>query len=497
MAQNALPSGASNRRAVFGLLDANGWGWAGIKATFWFFLIIFLLGYVPNIAYYFTVSNTVDVGFNFLSFVNWCPEENQDLPCPAPAGSVIPWQPSPTELALPAARVGAMTVQSGFHLYIVGGMDGSGVATAETFETLATSDGNYAPWAAGPALPEPRAEAAVTSLSGVPYIIGGEDAAGGLATTVFIGQLDAGRVTGWLPADGQDGRPDLTLPAGIAGAAALAGPDGLWLIGGRTADGTTGDVWRAVYAEGSTTLGGWEKLEGVSLPAPREEAAAALVGETILVAGGHDGVRATDSLFKLHLDEGKPVADEVSGEPEGWIAAEGSELLPSPRARTAHFNASGTLYLIGGVNELDEVQYSTLWGITGADGHVSWHYLDQSNLVEGRAEATAAVVGAHAFIIGGEDETGAAVADAWRGGLAPQPPFYRLGLVGATLPALSIKGEVGQQIGYINAMTAGMVHFAILVVIGYAYSHPKGTRKMIVKLTRGRVKDPDPDQPVA
>ena len=97
---------------MFGLLDANGWGWAGIKALFWFLTIIFLLGYIPNVAYYATVSNTVDVGYNFLSIVNWCPEGNKDLPCPAPAGAVVPWEPSPAELALPSARSGALAVQS-------------------------------------------------------------------------------------------------------------------------------------------------------------------------------------------------------------------------------------------------------------------------------------------------------------------------------------------------------------------------------------------------
>ena len=34
------------------------------------------------------------------------------------------------------------------------------------------------------------------------------------------------------------------------------------------------------------------------------------------------------------------------------------------------------------------------------------------------------------------------------------------------MPALSIKGEVGQQIGYINAMTVGVINFIILVILG-------------------------------
>ena len=88
MAQYALPPGAVRRRAVFGLLDADGWTWATIKATFWFVFIIFVLGYVPDRAYYFTVSPTIDLGFNAISPINLCPADNQTLPCPAPAGAV-------------------------------------------------------------------------------------------------------------------------------------------------------------------------------------------------------------------------------------------------------------------------------------------------------------------------------------------------------------------------------------------------------------------------
>ena len=86
MAQYALPPGAVRKRAVFGLLDRDGWTWATLKATFWFLLIIFLLGYVPDRAYYLTVSPTIDLGFNAISPINLCPAENKGLPCPAPAG---------------------------------------------------------------------------------------------------------------------------------------------------------------------------------------------------------------------------------------------------------------------------------------------------------------------------------------------------------------------------------------------------------------------------
>ncbi len=76
--------------------------------------------------------------------------------------------------------------QSGVHIYLVGGTTAAG-ATADVQTTEVGEDGNFLPWAAGPALPEPRTDAAVVSLTGVPYVIGGLDAAGQPTTTVFMG----------------------------------------------------------------------------------------------------------------------------------------------------------------------------------------------------------------------------------------------------------------------------------------------------------------------
>src|SRR5206468_1600613 len=102
MAAPALTAGpAPRRRAMFGLLDADGWSWASIKAVFWFVIVIFLLGYIPDRAYYFTVFSTIDLGINAISPINLCPPENRTLPCPAPPGAAEPWDQSPAELALP------------------------------------------------------------------------------------------------------------------------------------------------------------------------------------------------------------------------------------------------------------------------------------------------------------------------------------------------------------------------------------------------------------
>jgi len=92
MAQSALPAphAAGRRRAFFGLFDADGWTWAGVKAAIWFVLIIMLMAYLPDRALYATVQNTIDLGVSLkvlnpaldLTPISFCPASNRPVPCP-------------------------------------------------------------------------------------------------------------------------------------------------------------------------------------------------------------------------------------------------------------------------------------------------------------------------------------------------------------------------------------------------------------------------------
>jgi hypothetical protein len=42
---------------------------------------------------------------------------------------------------------------------------------------------------------------------------------------------------------------------------------------------------------------------------------------------------------------------------------------------------------------------------------------------------------------------------------------------------LKIDGEIGQQLGYLNANTVGFADFAIFIVIGYAFAHKSQIRE--------------------
>ena len=90
MAQPALGTGmiVPRKRALFGLLDADSWTWAGIKAFVWLVIIILMLGYIPDRAYYLTVNRNVDFGVIAWSPVNFCPPDERTLPCPAPVGAL-------------------------------------------------------------------------------------------------------------------------------------------------------------------------------------------------------------------------------------------------------------------------------------------------------------------------------------------------------------------------------------------------------------------------
>jgi hypothetical protein len=79
------------------------------------------------------------------------------------------------------------------------------------------------------------------------------------------------------------------------------------------------------------------------------------------------------------------------------------------------------------------------------------------------------------------------VASSVRANDAPLSPFFQLGLVGATVPGLKIEGEIGQQLGYLNAAGVGTVDFIILILIGVAFAHRAQTRAIIGRfLHRGR-----------
>ena len=481
MTAPALGPGVTRRRVLFGLLDGDSWSWASIKAGFWFVLIILLLGYIPDRAYYFTVFSTIDLGINVISPINLCPPENRGLPCPVPPGAALPWDPSPTELSLPAARADGAVVQSGSRFLYIGGTDGT-TASRDVFTSEAFAAGTFGPWSSGPGLPEPRARAAVIFSAGSIYVFGGVDASGKATTTAWSLRPDAsGALTTWTPVDAAQ------LPEARAGSSIVALSDGLLLLGGVDVNGApTSSVWKSTTSS-SGALGEWTPL--ASMPEARADAEAAVSGSHVYVFGGRDASGPTASVLRGTFPTAASDGRGGTIPPENpdalaWAAGTGSSNLPGPRTDAAGFFANGGLYLIGG-SDGASVQNELYWAVPDAQGNIAeWRHLDLTDLPEpGLAGGAAVVSGANAYVIGGRTADGVITAAA-RTSLAPKPPFFQLGLFGATVPALKIEGEVGQQLGYLAAAGVGTGNFVLLIIIGWAFAHPQRARELVGRIRR-------------
>jgi hypothetical protein len=479
MAQTALPAPqhvTARRRAFFGLFNADGWPWAIVKALFWFVVIIVMLGYIPDRAYYFTVQRTVDLGVLAWSPVNLCPPENQTLPCPVPAGATLPWYPGPGEVSLPAPRTDGSAGLIGTTYVYAGGSDGT-APSADTFVSKVVGTGNIDKWSAGPALPEARADAASVVSGNTLYVIGGYGPDGKPTTSAFsLTVNNDGTLGKWVTEEA------IALPEPRAGASAVTVSDGIVLLGGTDGTAATRSVWKSM-ANKTGVLQKWvpqsplleENVSGV----------AAHIGDVIFLVGGRNKDGAVVATVQQGLVGGENATPEDPNAITAlWRASEQTN-LPFPRANMSGFTANGALYVQGGTDGTSP-RAETLWAIPDADGVIpAWNSLAPLDLGEGIEGSSAVVSGSHAFLFGGSTSAGPTAGVA-RTNLAPQEPFFQLGILGATLPALQLSGEIGQQIGYLNAATVGAINFIILILIGYAFNHKEKVRALFARRRRGQ-----------
>ena len=476
MAQQALGPGTAlpRKRALFGLLAADGWGWASVKAFVWLVIIIFLLGYMPDRAYYLTVARTVDLGVLVWSPINLCPPTNETLPCPAPVGAIIPWELSPQELNLPQPRTEGSAIQVGSQLFYIGGSDGTTAQdTVYVAETVGT--GNFDKWTEGPKLPAARANASVVFIAGSMYVIGGTDAKGAPTDTVFVLSPDpeTGELGEWSTSD------TLKLPEALTQTAAVITPDGLLVIGGRNAAGVVDTTWKTLL-NATGKLGAWSREQ--SLVSPQADATAILIGDFVWLYGGSDANGPVGAVQRGEF--GKPAPEGLPDNPnegklERW-AINNSANLPVARTNASGWGANGSIYLAGG-NDGTGPKSEIYWAVPTTAGDIpEWKHLAASDLPASGLEGAPAVVsGPNVFLIGGKTGDGQVLASTTRANTAPLSPFFQLGLVGATVPGMKIEGEIGQQLGYLNAAGVGTVNFIILILVGVAFAHKERTREIL------------------
>lgn len=472
MTQTALPAPRTvpqRKRVFFGLFDADGWAWATAKSLFWLVTMIMILGYLPDRAYYFTVQKTVDLGLLAWSPINFCPPENETLPCPAPQGATLPWHLGPEQVVLPAARTdGAAGILGQVYVY-AGGSDGSKPVT-DTYLTKAVGTGNIDAWTQGPALPEARADAAAVVVGNTLFLLGGYGPDGKATDTVYsLTAATDGSIGGWKVDDA------LKLPARRAGSAVAAISDGFIVLGGVDENGTpTRSVWKTQIKDNKLS----KFTEQSPLFEENVDGFAAHVGDVITLIGGRNASGNAVSTVQQGLVGGeKATAEDPNAIIAQWRAS-ASMNLPVARTNLAGFTANGVIYVQGGSDGTTPAR-ETYWTTPDADGAVpSWSHLDQTDLGEGLAGASAVVSGANGFLFGGSTAAGPIAVPA-RTNLAPQPPFFQLGILGATVPGLKLDGEVGQQIGYMNAALVGTVDFVLLILIGIAFAHRESVGHLI------------------
>ena len=480
------PGAVAPRRVLFGLLDADGWGWAGVRSVLWTLVIILMLGYIPDRAYYLTVSPTVELGLNMASLVNICPAENEGLPCPAPAGALIPWK-SATEADLPGDGVDGSLLQAGAHFYYIGGTSGAPRLATTNVSVATIGAAGLSAWAAGTPLPEARAHAGVAFFAGKAYIIGGASDTNPATASVYVGTPDiaTGLIAAWERLDA------LELPAARSGAAVTVVSDGIVVLGGEGTDRSpTTTVWKAKLGSNGE-LEPWADFMG--LPEPRSFAAAAVVGDSIYVWGGKDAngpaaeaMRGDIAVAPTSDGHSAPVVNPDQGDAElgtiyRWDGGPVEGNLPTPRDGAALWSANGTLYVAGGTIDGTPTT-SVLWAApTAATGVTAWTAVELSDLpADGaRVGASGIVIGSHVLLLGGADASGAYNAGALSAGTSPKAPVFRVGLFGLTVPGLALQGEVGQQIGFLSAAGAWTLNFVLLLGAAVAYSQRERFRAWV------------------
>ena len=279
--------------------------------------------------------------------VNFCPPENGTLPCPAPAGAVVPWQPSPAELALPAAADRRGAVQVGTKLLYIGGSDGK-AASADVFVATDRRRQHVRRLDRGTGTARARADAATIFSVASIYVIGGADADGKPTTTVWSLTPDAetGALVEWKTVD------TLVLPEARALAAVAAAADGLILVGGIGPSGPVATTWKSSFdSKGALTK--W--VDNQPMPEARSDHLAAVLGDYLWVYGGSDpNGNPTATVLRGSVTTPAADPDAPAGTPapsslvSAWATTPGTGNLPVARTDATGYVANGAMYLVGG-----------------------------------------------------------------------------------------------------------------------------------------------------
>ena len=431
MAQQALGAGmiVPRKRALFGLLDADGWAWARSRRSSGSSIIILLLGYIPDRAYYFTVNRTstsaCSPGRRSTSArprTRRCRARRRSAPS-------CPWHQSPAELALPAAahrrRRGPARHQDPVHRR-VRRHDGA----VDVYVAPDVRDRQLR--RSGPTARRCRSRAPTPASSRSPAPSTSSAASTPTArrrTTVFS-----------LTPDREDRRPrrvedrDETwrLPERARRRRrASPPPTASSLVGGESARRTR----RRPSGKSLLRHGGHAPEVGGRSPPRSSRRPTRCVRSSVTTSGCTAATTPTDR--SAPCSAGRSASAAAEGLPDEPRRGQGRRLgastpaanLPGARDDAAGWSANGTLYLVGGAGQRRPADRGLLGGPDRRRATIpEWKHLDASDLPYGLTGGSAVVTGPNAVLVGGETADGVPQTSL-RANTAPQSPFFQLGLV--------------------------------------------------------------------
>ena len=453
-------------------------------------IIIFMLGYIPDRAYYFTVGRTVDLGVLAWSPINLCPPTNETLPCPPPVGAVVPWETSPAGARCPQPRTDGAVIQVGTKMLYIGGIGRDDGASRPTFVAPTVGTGNFDKWADGPgaARAARRRQRRVRRRQHLRHRWHRRRRRPdrhGLRPEPGRPDRRARRVA--------DVRTTLELPEARDAAPRAVTPDGLLLVGGRNADGPVDDDLEDACSTTQGELGAWTARRRSS--ARRPTATAIVIGDYMWLYGGSDANGPVEDGPARRVREagrGGPArqprrgqADRVGGQQRRQPAGAADERVRLGRQRRDLRRRRQRRHAARSPRSTGRSRRRPATSPSGSTSPRATCPVRP----RGRRRPSSP---ARTRCSSAARRRAAVVASSVRANIAPQSPFFQLGLVGATVPGLKIEGEIGQQLGYLNAAGVGTVNFIILILVGWAFAHKEQTRALL-----GRFREPARRPPTA
>lgn len=251
-------------------------------------------------------------------------------------GSLGSWQ---STTSLPEHRQGTVPLLIDNRIYVVGGHPADGLAEGRTTAWYAeiNPDGTLGPWVSTTPLPVPKFSYAAAAFNNFIYLIGGSDDGFVSTNTVRYAKVkDDGTLDTW--------NTSTPLPKTIDGGGAVVFNDMIYLFGGNTHVGRTGETISDVYStrinpDGS--LGAWTKIR--DLPRLMANFGTIFKDSTIFLIGGSDHLgNVYSNVIRSSINADGSLSDWVE---DNSVDINGVE---QPRSSLGAALSGNRIYVTGG-----------------------------------------------------------------------------------------------------------------------------------------------------